>query len=353
MAAQGQAGILGASLAMPGPFDYDAGISWMQHKLPYLYGFDLRQALAAAPGVAAVSRCDFLNDAAAYLMGEIAAGAARGVSRVVGITLGTGVGSAFAVDGHVVREGTGVPAGGEIWNVPYEGGIVEDQISTRAIQKSYKARTGQDREVAAIAGVAARDPVAAEVFSEFGRNLGLALRTVLSSFGPHVMVLGGGIARSAQLFLPAAQGGNGKSWPNCASRPWGTCAPDRRRGRVVRESGIIVRFAIMPVLRRSFLWLVVVLASPCARDSAALSPIPDERGVGSKGAPIVIEVFSDFQCHGCAEFYLQTLAHVIEDYCNKGLVYLIHREYPLPIPSHRYALRCRAMGSRLRFYRRV
>jgi protein-disulfide isomerase len=94
----------------------------------------------------------------------------------------------------------------------------------------------------------------------------------------------------------------------------------------------------MPVLRRSFLWLVVVLASPCARDSAALSPIPDERGVGSKGAPIVIEVFSDFQCHGCAEFYLQTLAHVIEDYCNKGLVYLIHREYPLPIPSHRYAL---------------
>ena len=41
-----QPGICGASLAMPGPFDYDAGISWMEHKLPYLYGFDLRQALA-------------------------------------------------------------------------------------------------------------------------------------------------------------------------------------------------------------------------------------------------------------------------------------------------------------------
>lgn len=208
MAAQGQAGIRGASLAMPGPFDYDAGISRMQHKLPYLYGFDLRQALAAHLGCPP-SRVRFLNDAAAYLMGEIAAGAARGVSRVVGITLGTGVGSAFAVDGREVREGTGVPAGGEIWNVPYEGGIVEDQISTRALQKSYKARTGQDREVAAIAAVAARDPVAAEVFSEFGRNLGLALRTVLSSFGPLVVVLGGGIARSAHLFLPAAQGAMG------------------------------------------------------------------------------------------------------------------------------------------------
>lgn len=79
--------------------------------------------------------------------------------------------------------------------------------------------------------------------------------------------------------------------------------------------------------------------------------IPGERGVGSKDAPIVIEVFSDFQCRGCAEFYLQTLTRVIEDYGNKGKVYLIHREYPVPVPSHRYArdaarwaLACAAIG---------
>jgi glucokinase len=82
---------------------------------------------------------------------------------------------------------------------------VEDQISTRAIQKSYRERTGEDREVAALAASAAQDRVAAEVFVEFGRNLGVALKTVLSSFGPRTIVLGGGISRSAQLFLPAAQ----------------------------------------------------------------------------------------------------------------------------------------------------
>lgn len=204
LAEKGQPGICGASLAMPGPFDYESGISWMEHKLTYLYGFDLRKALAANMGLPP-SRVRFLNDAAAYLVGEIAAGAAHGVCRVVGITLGTGVGSAFAVDGRLVREGTGVPPGGEIWNVPYQGGIVEDQISTRAIQKSYREHTGNDREVAAIAASVAQDPVAAEVFSEFGRNLGLALKAVLSSFGPRTIVLGGGISRSAQLFLPAAQ----------------------------------------------------------------------------------------------------------------------------------------------------
>jgi protein-disulfide isomerase len=99
------------------------------------------------------------------------------------------------------------------------------------------------------------------------------------------------------------------------------------------------------------LWLIAVLASLFARDAAASFSIPDERGVGSKDAPIVIEVFSDFQCSGCADFYLQTLTRVIEEYSNQGKVYLIHREYPLAIPSHRYArdaarwaLACAAIG---------
>ena len=189
---------------MPGPFDYERGVSWMEHKLPYLYGFDLRHALAARLGKED-NQVRFLNDAAAYLLGEISAGAAQDVCRVVAITLGTGVGSAFAVDGHVLREGTGVPPGGEIWNFPYEGGILEDQISTRAIRQSYKLRTGEEREVADIAASAAQDADAAEIFTEFGRILGIALRTVLAAFGPQVVVLGGGISRSAQLFLEAAQ----------------------------------------------------------------------------------------------------------------------------------------------------
>ena len=195
---------MGASLAMPGPFDYEAGVSWMQHKLAYLYGVDVRQALASRLGLPP-AKVRFLNDAAGFLVGEIAAGAARDVSRVVGITLGTGVGSAFGVDGHVVREGVGVPTGGEIWNVPYAGGILEDQISTRAIQQAYRSRTGEDREVAAIASMAGTYPVAAETFSAFGTSLGVALRTVLATFGPRVIVLGGGISRSAPLFLSAAQ----------------------------------------------------------------------------------------------------------------------------------------------------
>jgi glucokinase len=202
--ATGEHSPIGAELAMPGPFDYLQGISRMRHKLPYLYGVNLSNALAERFGWKP-DQVRFLNDAAAYLLGEVGAGAARGVPRTVGITLGTGVGSAFAVDGRIVTTANGVPPGGEVWNVPYEGGIVEDMISTRAIQASYKQRSGKDREVASIAHYAiGGEAAAAEVFAQFGRNLGLALRHLLAEFAPDVVVLGGGISRSAHLFMVEA-----------------------------------------------------------------------------------------------------------------------------------------------------
>jgi glucokinase len=191
----------GAEFAMPGPFDYEKGISWMKHKMPYLYGVNVSEALAARFGWKP-KQVRFLNDAAAYLLGEVGAGAAQGVKRVVCFTLGTGVGSGFAVDGRVVTEGRGVPPGGEIWNVPYEGGIVEDKISTRALKQAYTVRKGQEREVASIAHYAVGgDPDAAAVFHEFGKTLGIAIRRLLADFAPDVVVLGGGISRSAPLFL--------------------------------------------------------------------------------------------------------------------------------------------------------
>lgn len=191
----------GAEFAMPGPFDYEKGISWMEHKMPYLYGFNVSEGLAKRFGWQP-EQVRFLNDAAAYLLGEVGAGAARGVKRVVCFTLGTGVGSGFAIDGRVATEGKGVPPGGEIWNVPYEGGIVEDKISTRALKAAYKERKGQEREVASIAHYAiGGDPDAVAVFHEFGRTLGIAIKRLLKDFGPDVVVLGGGISRSAPLFL--------------------------------------------------------------------------------------------------------------------------------------------------------
>lgn len=198
------ADIAGAAFAVPGPFDAAAGVSYMKHKLKALYGVNLRAALAQSLGMQA-AQLAFLNDAAAFLLGEVEAGAAQGAERAIGIALGTGIGSAFAVSGEWVPSGAGVPEGGEIWNHPYRGGIVEDLISTRALRKAYLGRTGRDEEVAALAARAETDADARAVFGEFGANLGHVLRDVCGGFAPATVVIGGGISRSAALFLPAAE----------------------------------------------------------------------------------------------------------------------------------------------------
>jgi glucokinase len=193
----------GAQIAVPGPFDFDAGVSLMQHKLPYLYGLNLAQLLAQRFAWRA-DQVRFVHDAAAFLLGEIGAGAAREASRAIGITLGTGIGSAYSVDGRLVTDGDGVPPGGEIWNLPYEDGIVEDSISARAIRRSYERHAHLVAEPADIASKAPNDSAAAFAFSEFGRHLGSVLRIVAAEFRPDVLILGGGISRSACLFLPPA-----------------------------------------------------------------------------------------------------------------------------------------------------
>lgn len=203
-AAAGETSVAGASLAVPGPFDHEAGISLMEHKLQYLYGKKLGDALAQRFGWTP-DRVLFLNDAASYLLGEVGAGSVKDARRAAGLTLGTGVGSAFAVDGHCVQQGQGVPPGGEIWNFPYKGGTVEDLISTRAIKATYTQRTGRDLEVAQIAAHAATDADAREVFAAFGTQLGEVLRDVVAPFRPDMVMIGGGISRSSSLFLPQAE----------------------------------------------------------------------------------------------------------------------------------------------------
>jgi glucokinase len=203
-ASAGICGVSGAELAVPGPFDFATGVSLMRHKLPYLYGVDLRQKLAGRFGWEP-EQVRFLLDAAAFLLGEMAAGSARGISCVAGITLGTGVGSALAVDGRLLSEGPGIPPGGEIWNLPFEGGIVEDSVSSRAIRGIYQRLTGEERDVAELAALAPSDQAATKSFAEFGHDIGRALRTTLADFAPEVIVLGGGISRASRLFIPAAR----------------------------------------------------------------------------------------------------------------------------------------------------
>ena len=81
-------------------------------------------------------------------------------------------------------------------------------------------------------------------------------------------------------------------------------------------------------------------ASPAAKPASVVPGSPDAKALGSKSAPITIEVFEDFQCPACRNFYETSLKQVIDNYVTPGKVYLIHRDFPLEMhPYSRQAAR--------------
>jgi glucokinase len=196
----------GIGIGIPGPFDYGAGVSLMRHKFGDIYKVNLKEEFIKRLELPQDFTIRFENDAWTFLRGEAWLGAAKGCTRTVGITLGTGLGSAFMVGDQVILEGTGVPPNGSVYDLPYESGIVEDKISRRGIITRYKElagrkyREGLDVEDIAIRGIKYEDEFSLQVFDEIGHRLGQVLKKILSEFRAECLIVGGQISKSFMLF---------------------------------------------------------------------------------------------------------------------------------------------------------
>lgn len=181
-------------IGMPGPMDYERGTCFIkgQDKYESLYGLNVKMLLAEALNInSGVIR--IINDAACFLQGEAFGGVAKGFSSVIGLTLGTGLGSS------VYKDYAAMDA--DLWNSPYKNGIAEDYLSTRWFLKRYKEITGKETEdVKFLARVSGSDPYASQVFIEFGENLGLFLNRFINEEKPEAVVLGGNISHAIDLF---------------------------------------------------------------------------------------------------------------------------------------------------------
>jgi len=183
-------------IAVPGPFDYARGIARLAHKLEPLFGIDLRAELAASLGTPP-SAIDFVNDADAFLIGEWWAGAAAGHRRAAGVTLGTGLGSAYLHDGRIVDTGPHVPPEGSLHLVEYRGRPAEETVSRRALLARY-GEPGLDVKDVALRARAG-DKRARDVFAELAGALGELAAPWLASFGATCFVVGGSISQAWDL----------------------------------------------------------------------------------------------------------------------------------------------------------
>ena len=132
----GSGPITGVGIGMPGPFDYERGISLIrgQDKFDSLYGMDVGAQIRRRLELPAEVPVRFINDAVAFALGECLYGAGRGFDRVLAITLGTGFGCAL-----VERSGA-VAWEVEAYAMPYRDRRVDDYLSRRGILSLWRSK---------------------------------------------------------------------------------------------------------------------------------------------------------------------------------------------------------------------
>jgi protein-disulfide isomerase len=78
---------------------------------------------------------------------------------------------------------------------------------------------------------------------------------------------------------------------------------------------------------------ILVLAALLPSLAAAPDAIKGN-AFGNPNAPLMLEVFSDFQCPGCKQFHDEDLPLIMKEYVASGKAYLVYRYFPLP--QHTY-----------------
>lgn len=188
------------SVCIPGPFDYAGGVSRMEHKYQSVFGVSMRPWFSEALGDIPIS---FLHDSTAFLLGAVKNEDLLHHRRICGVIIGTGLGFASMYDGKIKLNPQGGP-GISIFSRPFGDGIAEDYVSRRAIELSYSRLNPVQPvpPVKDIAGLAKDgDPGAAKCFVDMGRCLGQVLRSIIEEKLFTLVLLGGAISKSAELFI--------------------------------------------------------------------------------------------------------------------------------------------------------
>jgi glucokinase len=141
------------------------------------------------------------NDAKCFALAEARFGAGRGALHLCAVTIGTGVGCGVVIDGKVHR-GRHAQAG-EVWSIPLREHFLEYYLSGVGVARDYKLFGGaeENADAARVAALARDgDEVAIKVWGTFAGDLYFLCETLAAIVDPEVIVIGGSLAQSRDLF---------------------------------------------------------------------------------------------------------------------------------------------------------
>ena len=176
---------VGIGVSAPGLAARDEScIEYMVGRLDGLMGLNWRDALGRADVV------PVLNDAQAALLGEVEMGAAEGLENVFMLTLGTGVGGAAMVDGHLLRGHIGRAGHLEHITVDFEGapdivqtpGSREDAVGNATI--AQRSNGAYETTLALIEGVEQQDAQAEAIWHRSVKALAAGIASLVTYWIP-------------------------------------------------------------------------------------------------------------------------------------------------------------------------
>jgi len=213
--------LLGAGIGIPGIIDLETGIVRKSANLPGWSDYPVRDEIERRLG----ARIFLENDAKVAALGEQWLGAARGVSDMAMITLGTGIGGAIVLGGKIFRGMNGMA--GEFGHVTIEPEGVPCGCGNRGCAERYASATavvrmareaiesGEAPELAKAASSDAEfsaksifdlamqgDVAAQRIFQRFGRSLGIMLAGMVNVLNLEMFVIGGGVCSAWDAFAP-------------------------------------------------------------------------------------------------------------------------------------------------------
>jgi len=186
-------------VAVPGIYFAETGEAWA----PNLWGGEqvpLRDELQSRFPVPVIID----SDRAAYVLGEQWLGVARGLTEVVFLAVGTGIGAGIITHGQLYR-GAGGIAGAVGWfaldprkkEIYKQIGCFEAEAAGPAVAR----RAGADSAETVVSAARQNDEAARRVLQETAACLGMGVANTVSMLNPQMVVLGGGLMQAGDFLL--------------------------------------------------------------------------------------------------------------------------------------------------------
>lgn len=177
--------VVGIGIGMPGFMDTESGEILAINNIPSFQGVSVKKAVEGKFGLRTFQN----NDANCFALGEAYFGAGKGFKSMVGITMGTGLGSGIIIDRKIH---SGLAGGaGEVGCVPIQGGIGDDFCSNALFVNEYQ-KNGVDLYREAKSG----NLESRKAFDHLAKNLGEIVRLLMYILAPEAFIIGGSVAKS-------------------------------------------------------------------------------------------------------------------------------------------------------------